>query len=146
MTSAAFDVPFELPERAVEDRLREALLFEAPLRDDPLREEPLRDDALLDEPLREDALREEPLLDDRFADDLPPEEPLRDDALVLLGLDPFELRLFEVFFFVPDRALLWAIGPLLESNAPRSKSAYPNRTAQNALGAGGFPAQKAVQG
>lgn len=120
MTTAVFDEPFEPFERAADEPLREALLRDAPLPEEPLREEPLRDALLRDPPLRDDPLREEPRLEDRFADELLPEDPLRDDALelrlrdaLLFGLDPFEPRLFEleVFRFVPERELLWAIAP-----------------------------------
>lgn len=122
-TTAVFDEPpFEPLERAADAPLREELLRDAPLREEPLREEPLRDAVLRDLPLRDEPLREEPLLDARFADELLPEDLPREDALPLrlldallfFGLDPFELRLFElleVFFFVPERELLWAIAP-----------------------------------
>jgi hypothetical protein len=100
VTSATFDDPFELFDRAAEDPLPDAPLCEALLREEPLREDA---PALLP---REDAL---PLL-------------LRD--ALLFGLDPFELLLFEVFRCVPEREVLWAICSSL-SRMPRN-SAYPN--------------------
>jgi len=109
VTSATFDDPFELFDRAAEDPLPDAPLCEALLREEPLREDApallLREAAL---PLlpREDAL---PLL-------------LRD--ALLFGLDPFELLLFEVFRCVPEREVLLAICSSL-SRMPRN-SAYPN--------------------
>jgi len=36
---------------------------------------------------------------------------LRAVLLLFFGLDPFELRLFEVFLCVPERELLWAMAP-----------------------------------
>ena len=122
MTTAAFDVPFELAWRAAEDPLPDfaedplpdELLRDPLARDEPLRDEPLRDEPLFDEPLREDALRDEPLREDALPEDL-----LRDDALplrdaLLFGLDPFELRLFErleLLRFVPEPVLAWAMPP-----------------------------------
>jgi hypothetical protein len=102
--TAVLDEPFELFERlALVVRLVPLPLR---LRDDA--EEEPRFDAvvfgLLREllPLRDDALAL--LLRDALAF-------LPRDAPLLFGLDPFELRLFELFLFVPERALLWAIAP-----------------------------------
>jgi hypothetical protein len=97
VTSATFDDPFELLDRAAED---------------PLPDAPLCAPALL---LREAAL---PLLPREDALPL-----LLRDAL-LFGLDPFELLLFEVFRCVPEREVLWAICSSL-SRMPRN-SAYPD--------------------
>ena len=79
-------LPLRLRDDAEEDRRFDAVVFGL------LRELlPLRDDAAL---LLRDALAFLPR-----------------DAPLLFGLDPFELRLFELFLFVPERALLWAIAP-----------------------------------
>ena len=135
VTTATFDVPFELFDRAADDPLLDAPLLDALLREEPLREEALRDDPLRDDAvplfLRDDALALLPRADALLLlprDDVPA-LLLRDallfgaDPLALL-LDPFEPLLFEVLRCVPDRALLWAICPSL-SRMPRNL-AYPN--------------------
>ena len=136
VTTAAFDEPFELFDRAADDPLLDAPLLDALLREEPLREEALRDDPLRDDAvplfLRDDALALLPRADALLLlprDDVLPALLLRDallfgaDPLELL-LDPFELLLFEVLRCVPERELLWAICSSL-SRMPRN-SAYPN--------------------
>jgi hypothetical protein len=122
VTTAAFDEPFELFDRAADAPLRDVPLRDAPLPVDPLREDALRDDPLREEALavflREDALALLPRAD---APALLPRDDvlalLLRDALVFgaepseLSLDPFELLLFEDLRCVPERELLWATAP-----------------------------------
>jgi len=97
--TAAFDEPLlEPPERALElDRCELLPPDERELPDDPDDERRLDALELLGLPLELPAL-------------LPFEDLLREEALLLLGLEPFELR--EVVFLLPwDRELAWAISP-----------------------------------
>ena len=106
VTTAAFDEPFDPAPEDVLPPLDAVLRALLPLddRDDALR--PREDEA---EERRLDALALFGLLRELEAL-LPFEDLLREEALLLLGLEPFELR--EVFFLLLwDREPVWAISP-----------------------------------
>ena len=106
VTTAAFDEPFDPAPEDVLPPLDAVLRALLPLddRDDALR--PREDEA---EERRLDALALFGLLRELEAL-LPFEDLLREEALLLLGLEPFELREV-VFLLLWDREPVWAISP-----------------------------------